>query len=487
MTRLFSVLLLVLAGAACSRSPKTEGAAKSLPTDPQPPVTRARPPLATVRLGGVPHVRQKPDFCGEAVVAAWSQSRGVPLSQDDVFDASGMDPARGMGVTTRELAAALSALGYAPGKVWHEARAAEPADLDALFTELHADLAQGVPSVVCTRYDERPNTTEHFRLVLGYDAARDVVIYHEPAEDDGSYREMPRTRFLSLWPLRYDRARWTVIRLRLDGTPRLPAPTPTPRPAAVAQHVRALREKLPSGYGVALAPPFVVIGDSPESAARHAKNTVNWAARRLEAQLFQARPGRLLDVWLFPDAESYERSNRQLFGESPGTPYGYYSRRHAALVMNIATGGGTLVHEIVHPYVEADFPGAPAWINEGLGSLYEQSAERDGRIVGLTNWRLAGLQRALRDGGVPSFPAFTAQSDDAFYDDPRGTNYAQARYLMYYLQEHDRLARFYREARDARESDTTGYATLVRVLGESDMAVFQKKWERFVLGLRFRG
>ena len=40
-------------------------------------------------------------------------------------------------------------------------------------------------------------------------------------------------------------------------------------------------------------------------------------------------------------------------------------------IMNIATGGGTLVHEIVHPYVEANFPGCPAWFNEGLGSLYE--------------------------------------------------------------------------------------------------------------------
>ena len=46
--------------------------------------------------------------------------------------------------------------------------------------------------------------------------------------------------------------------------------------------------------------------------------------------------------------------------------------------MNIATGGGTLVHEIVHPFVEANFPGCPTWFNEGLGSLYEQSAERKG-------------------------------------------------------------------------------------------------------------
>ena len=41
------------------------------------------------------------------------------------------------------------------------------------------------------------------------------------------------------------------------------------------------------------------------------------------------------------------------------TPYGYYSAAHRALIMNIATGGGTLVHEIVHPFVRANFPQMP--------------------------------------------------------------------------------------------------------------------------------
>ena len=32
-----------------------------------------------------------------------------------------------------------------------------------------------------------------------------------------------------------------------------------------------------------------------------------------------------------------------------------------------------LVHEMVHPFMDADFPACPAWFNEGLASLYEQS------------------------------------------------------------------------------------------------------------------
>ena len=110
--------------------------------------------------------------------------------------------------------------------------------------------------------------------------------------------------------------------------------------------------------------------------------------------------------------------------------------------MNIATGGGTLVHEIVHPFVAANFPACPSWFNEGLGSLYEQCSERDGRIEGLSNWRLAGLQSAIRAGRLPTFEALTATTDREFYDADPGTNYSQARYLCYWLEQHQLLRPF---------------------------------------------
>lgn len=155
--------------------------------------------------------------------------------------------------------------------------------------------------------------------------------------------------------------------------------------------------------------------------------------------------------------------------------------------MNIATGGGTLVHEIVHPYIEANFPGCPAWFNEGLGSLYEQSAERDGHIVGLTNWRLGGLQRAIRRGAVPTIRGLLSTSADQFYGDDTGVHYAMARYLLYYLQERELLRSYYRDFVARRASDPGGYQTLVSLLGDPPMAQFQKQWEAYVLALRFAG
>ncbi len=234
--------------------------------------------------------------------------------------------------------------------------------------------------------------------------------------------------------------------------------------------------------------PFIVVADGGEPALERGASTVRWAADMLEADFFAKRPAKILPVFLFQGAESYERGVAALTGNDPGTPYGFYSRTHAGLFMNIATGGGTLVHEIVHPYVEADFEGAPAWLNEGLGSLFEQSAERNGHIVGLTNWRLEGLQKAIARGTVPSFDKLTHLGDTEFYGDDSGVNYAAARYLLYYLQEHGKLRDLYRDFRAAAADDPSGYQTLretLATLGEHDVPAFEAKWRRYVAALSF--
>jgi hypothetical protein len=56
---------------------------------------------------------------------------------------------------------------------------------------------------------------------------------------------------------------------------------------------------------------------------------------------------------------------------------------------------------------------------------------------------------------------------------------------MYYLQQQGLLVGFYKAFRAAKKHDPTGYATLVKTLGETDMAAFQERWSNFVLGLRF--
>ncbi len=259
---------------------------------------------------------------------------------------------------------------------------------------------------------------------------------------------------------------------------------------AYKAHIQALRAKLDrkklEGLTIRVEEPFVVIGNGTADELARSADTVRWAVERFELDFFQQRPTKILDVYLFADAASYERGVKRLTGKSPTTPYGFYSRSQGALFMNIATGGGTLVHELVHPYVEADFPGAPAWLNEGLGSLFEQSADKNGHIIGLTNWRLTGLQRSFADGQtLPTFHELTHLDDSSFYGDGSGTHYAMSRYLMYYLQEKNLLVDFYKKFRAGRAKDPSGYATLVAVLGEKDMAAFQQRWVRYVSALAF--
>ncbi len=256
--------------------------------------------------------------------------------------------------------------------------------------------------------------------------------------------------------------------------------------AALKEHLAALRRMAPAGFTIVAQPPFVVLGDEKPAVVRQrATQTVQWAVDKLKQDFFPLDPRGNIDIWLFRDQDSYRSNLRDLFHESPDTPFGYFSPRHRALFMNIATGGGTLVHEIVHPYMRANFPACPAWFDEGFASLFEQSTERDGHIRGLVNWRLAGLVADIKEHRTLTFARLTALTKVEFYGVPDGggysRHYAQARYLCYYLQEHGLLVRFYHEFAAHAHEDPTGYDTLQRIVGAQDMVRFQDDWEQFVL------
>ncbi len=96
-----------------------------------------------------------------------------------------------------------------------------------------------------------------------------------------------------------------------------------------------------------------------------------------------------------------------------------------------------------------------------------------------------GLQDALHlAGGVPTRVRSDSTTTREFYDDGRGTNYAQARYLCYYLQDRGLLVKYYHAFVKNADKDPTGYDTLKTILGERDMAAFQKRWEEYVLKLK---
>lgn len=480
----------------CSRPARTEtpkGAGRN-PVRASTVVTASRPTAKLVLIRDMPHVAQKPDFCGEACAEMVLRKLRKKITQDQVFNASGLSPMLGRGCYSGDLNKALKKIGFSVGEVFYYVQAAHAdKEMKRQFDAVLADLKNGIPSIVCMHYDDKPVTTEHMRLVVGYDGAKDEVVYHEPAQINGAYRRMSLKKFLALWPLKYDRRKWTVIRFRMKpGRIATIAPSNTFTDADYAQHVRKLKKKIPAGKGfnIAIQPPFVVIGDASAARVRgYAQGTVKWAVDKLKKAYFKKDPRDILDIWLFSSEKVYRKYAWEIFRDKPSTYFGYYSSAQKALIMNISTGGGTLVHEIVHPFVEANFPACPSWFNEGLGSLYEQSGERLGKIIGRTNWRLAGLQKAIKAKRVPSFKTLTSTTQHQFYSEDKGTNYAQARYLCYYLQESGLLRKFYKDFYANRKTDPTGYETLKKTLGlktERDMAAFKKKWEAYVLKLVFR-
>ena len=265
----------------------------------------------------------------------------------------------------------------------------------------------------------------------------------------------------------------------------VPAGPGTPGKADFDLHVTELKKRLPSNdFTIVVQPPFVVIGDETASVVKQrADDTVKWTVDKLRQDYFTEDPKEILDIWLFKDSDSYEHHTLELFKEKPTTPFGYYSSEHKSLIMNIGTGGGTLVHEIVHPFMEANFPNCPAWFNEGMGSLYERVGEENGHIWGYVNWRLPGLQKAIKAGNLTPFEKLMGMDSGTFYGDRTGVNYAQSRYLCYYLQQKALLVKFYKQFHARQKNDPSGFQTLKAILNESDMNQFQRRWETFVLAL----
>jgi hypothetical protein len=211
---------------------------------------------------------------------------------------------------------------------------------------------------------------------------------------------------------------------------------------------------------------YRIISDASPAETDRYVQVITRMHRHLVRNFVRTTPVAPLWVYLSRDRSSYNRLCRQATGADPDTPFGFYLSDKKCLLMNISTGTGTLAHELVHPFVEADFPAAPPWFNEGFASLYEQSIWTEGAMRGLVNWRLPGLQKAIREGKCPSLTGLMKDASHNFYSDDSGVKYALARHLCLYLQENSRLQPFYRSYRDGFSADPTGIRMLEAVTGK---------------------
>jgi len=136
------------------------------------------------------------------------------------------------------------------------------------------------------------------------------------------------------------------------------------------------------------------------------------------------------------------------FDDTP-SDLGFYRPDLRIALVNLARGVGNLRHELVHPLLGDDFPGIPAWLNEGIASLYGTSRLTGGRFQFLANYRLRHFRQALAAGALPTLDQLASAGPAEMYGPAKMTYYATARMALLYLDRAGGLDRFYRAMRDA--------------------------------------
>ncbi len=228
---------------------------------------------------------------------------------------------------------------------------------------------------------------------------------------------------------------------------------------ACDQTAARLRKDLGTDCRVVVRSPFVLAGDlSQDELESWYDGSIAPAVRAMQAAYFKTPPNAPVTVLLFRGETSYNHYCVKLFGDRDISVFGYYKPNLRTLVLNVDTGGGTLLHELTHALVDFDFPQAPDWLNEGLASLHEQCRFRTGPngpwIEGLVNWRLEGLQEVIRQGRLRSLESLVV--DPEFRGHLVGANYAQARFFCLYMQDKGVLEQVFEDCRRDPTEDPRG-------------------------------
>jgi hypothetical protein len=258
-------------------------------------------------------------------------------------------------------------------------------------------------------------------------------------------------------------------------------------PAQCHQTAKLWQSRLDENCRAVVKPPFVLAGNlSSAELTQLYDQTISPAANALASDYFAIPPDQPITLLCFADAESYTHAATTLLGERNPSPYGFYRPHGRVVIANLATGTGTMIHELTHALVDFDFPKLADWFNEGLASLheacrYQTHASGDLHLQGLTNWRLPGLQKLIANRTLR--PTRTMIAADDFRGPLEGANYAQARYLCLYLQQQGKLAEFYRVYRSNQTDDPLGEASLAQVLEIADWGEFDRDFWRWVMSL----
>jgi hypothetical protein len=247
------------------------------------------------------------------------------------------------------------------------------------------------------------------------------------------------------------------------GCARSSAPPPV---VAEAQLARA-----GPAYRALVMPPFVLVTNAPPSLEDDAKSLVSAVQERFRADLFDAQPTTTTTIWLFASERAFHEEAGKL-GKFDMSPFysvtqkpqfarAYFNPFAHELFAYPEHQYGlrkTLVHELVHVYVEANHPSAATWIHEGLASLFGYAVRtRSGRVeVGPRMWFPIVMNHTYASAPMPSVERVVDASHVGFhFGADEGGFYEVSAFIIYWLHEHQLLRPFLAAYRD-RGSESSG-------------------------------
>ena len=188
-------------------------------------------------------------------------------------------------------------------------------------------------------------------------------------------------------------------------------------------------------------------------------DSVSYAAARLEqAYMFFVNyynlraPDKLLTVYILPDQLALRKTAQLVHGiQLPDPNIGYSNLSDLSLLgLGDSKHLGTMYHELFHLIIRTDVGDIPAFLDEGLASLYSVSRWDDKKlIVDHRPWRLDELREARYATDkflkIPPLDKLINYSWDEFDGQETknvcqvAVNYALSNFVMIYLQEKNLL------------------------------------------------
>jgi hypothetical protein len=162
---------------------------------------------------------------------------------------------------------------------------------------------------------------------------------------------------------------------------------------------------------------------------------------------------------------------------------GFYN--NAAALLQSKGFGHTIIHEFVHALHHGDMAGYgqehPIWVLEGLATLFEDSDLVNGRAVPEHNHRLNYILTRAKVNRHVAWDKFLALKQPDFLRWPN-YNYAQTRYMFFYLHQQGKLGTWYRYYVDNFAQDATGTLAWEKTFNKK-LPDIEKDWVTWLLAL----